>query len=167
MLATKSQPVTGLVPPQRAEAIIREVWPSVAAWPGAANLGRALIKSIVAAPLGWLILAPFYFLKILPFRATRYTLSNRRLMIRRGLQPQPVEEVALAAIDDVRQVLDGNSKFFRAGTLEVISQGKVVLTLPGVPEPESFRHNVVDACAAWVPGKPKGPFVPAKAAAPS
>jgi hypothetical protein len=75
--------------------------------------------------------------------------------------------VVLAAIDDVRLRNDGSSAFFRAGDLDIVSQGKVVLTLPGVPEPESFRHSILQAVKAWVPGKATGPFVPAKAPTPA
>ena len=144
------QVVTGVVPPELGEALIREVWPSVTSHPGVAGVGRRLTRTIIGAPLAWIMMAPAYFLKILPFFATRYTLTNRRLMIRRGLKPQPRAEVPLAAIDDVVIRRDVNSDFFRAANLEIISQGKVLLMLPGVPEPESFRHTVLNACKAWI-----------------
>jgi hypothetical protein len=165
MQAMRKQAVTGLVAPATGEALIREVWPSVAAYPGVAAVGRRLSRSIIGAPLAWLMMAPFYFLKILPFLAKRYTLTNRRLMIRRGLKPHPTHEVALADIDEVRLHQDANSSFYRAGNLEIVSGGKIVLMLYGVPEPESFRLNIVSAYQAWVPGKVAGPFVPAKAPA--
>jgi hypothetical protein len=161
----RKQAVTGLVPPQQGEALIREVWPSVASHPGVAGLGRALTRTYVLAPLAWLLMAPFYFLKVLPFLARRYTLTNRRLMVRRGLKPHPTHEVPLADIDEVQVRRDANSDFYRAANLDVLSKGKVVLTLPGVPEPESFRLCVLNACNAWVPGRSAGPFVPAKAPA--
>ena len=51
--------------------------------------------------------------------------------------------------------------------LEVISKGQVVLTLPAVPNAESFRHAIVNAYKAWVPGKAEtGHFVPASASKP-
>src|SRR5215510_6272649 len=78
--APPRQAVAGLTPPEVGEAMIREAWPTVAAHPGAANLGKKLIRSIALAPLGWLLLAPLYFMKILPFFARRYTLTNRRVM---------------------------------------------------------------------------------------
>jgi hypothetical protein len=153
MTDARRQVVTGVVPPQQAEALIREVWPSVAAFPAVAALGSRLMLLIVTAPLGWLLLAPFYFVKILPFLARRYTLTNRRLMVQRGLKPRPVQEVSLADIDDVQVKADGNTPFFRAANLEIISQGKVVMTLKGVPGPEAFRHAILHACKAWVPAK--------------
>jgi hypothetical protein len=94
-LDARQQVATGATPPPAGEVMIREVWPSVTVIPAAAALGQKLIRSIVLAPLGWLLLLPVYFLKILPFVAKRYTLTNRRLMIRRGLKATPAVEVAL------------------------------------------------------------------------
>jgi hypothetical protein len=164
MTDVRKQVVTGLVPPQVDEAIIRIVWPSVAAFPGVAAAGRALMRSIVGAPLGWLLLAPFYFLKVLPGLGRRYVLTNRRLMRQAGPRYQPAEEVALADIDDVRIRTDHNTAFYRAATLEIVSKDRVALTLPGVPNPESFRHAILNACKAWVPGKAASDqFIPASA----
>jgi hypothetical protein len=163
MFDYRNQVVTGVVPPSLGEALIREAWPSVAAFPAAAGAGRALICSIILAPLGWFLLAPFYFAKILPFLAKRYTLTNRRLMIQRGLKAAPTHEIALEAIDDVRIHKDANSDFYRSGTLEVISRGQPAMKLPGVPEPESFQLAIIQACKAWVPGKASAPIVAASA----
>jgi hypothetical protein len=151
-----------VVPPQLGEALIREVFPSVAAMPAVATLGRKLVCSIVLAPAGWALMLPVYFLKILPGVARRYTLTNRRVMLRRGLKPVPSQEVKLSEIDDVRVVKDANTQFFRAATLEIVSGGKVVLTLPGVPEADAFRISILNACKAWAPGRIQPVFVPAK-----
>ena len=152
MIDVRKQVVTGVVPPQLDEAIIREVFPSVASFPLAA-LGKRLQKTIILAPFGWLLLAVPYFGKVLPFLARRYTLTNRRLMIRRGLRPAPAQEVPLADIDEIRQQPGSYDEFFRAANLEVVSQGKVVLTLPAVWGPEAFCHAVRSACQAWAPRK--------------
>jgi hypothetical protein len=178
MIDGRKQIITGVVPPQAGEAMIRELWPSVAAHPAVAGLGKNLTqiagkiaRTVVLFPVGlaiaavaWVIMAPAYFGKLLPFVAKRYTLTNRRLMIRRGLKPKPSKEVALADIDDIRIVKDANSDFFMSGTVEVISKGQVVLKLPGVPGPEAFRHAILNAVKAWVPGKAAdGSFIPASA----
>lgn len=149
----RTQAISGLVPPQQAEAIIRELWPSVTAVPAVASLGQTLIRTIVLAPLGWFLMLPFYFAKILPFVAKRYTLTNRRLMIQRGLKPKPSHEIELSRIEDVRVKEGSFDPFYRSGTIEVISEGKVALTLPGVPGADAFRHAVQSACLAWVPRK--------------
>jgi hypothetical protein len=160
------QAVAGLTSPQTCEALIREAWPTVVdANAGLAALGKKLIRSIFLAPLGWMLLAPLYFKKILPYIARRYTLTNRRIMIQRGLKPVPVQEVALADIDEVRLPEGSFDPFFETGTLEVIVKGQVALTLTGVPEPEGFRRTILNACAAWVPGKGSivGAFIAASA----
>src|SRR5262245_66055599 len=54
----RDQAVAGVSPPQVNEAIIREVWPSVAAYPAAANFARFTYRTYILAPLGWLALAP-------------------------------------------------------------------------------------------------------------
>ncbi len=164
MVDYRSQMIAGVVPPEAGEAKIREIWPSVAASKMLAGLGQKLTRTIILAPLGWLLMSAFYFGKLLPFKATRYTLTNRRIMLRRGWKGIPTHEVALANIDDVRVVNDDHSDFFRAGNLEILTGGKVVLTLPGTPEAEAFRIAILNARNAWVPGKVKSmPFIAASA----
>jgi hypothetical protein len=160
----RKQAIAGVVPPEVDEARIREAWPSVARSPGLASLGRVLTGTIVLAPLAWLIMSLGYFGKVLPFAARRYTLTNRRLMIRHGLKGKPGQEVKLGDIEDVRVKADANSDFFRAADLEIIAGGQVALTLRGVPEPEGFRQAILNTCNAWVPGRKRGPFIPASAA---
>jgi hypothetical protein len=162
MLDVRKQAITGVVPPQQDEALIRERWPSVARMPAVANLGRQLTRTIVLAPLAWLLMAPIYFAKVLPVLARRYAVTNKRLLIRGGWSGRAVKEVPLEQIDDVRLRADANSNFFRAATLEIVSGGNVVMTLPGTPDPESFRVAIVNACNAWVPGRSKRlAFIPA------
>ncbi len=160
----REQAVTGVVPPEVGEARIREVWPSVAARPVIATLGKQLTGTKVLAPLAWLLMSVAYFGKLLPFLARRYTLTNRRLMLRHGWKGTPAHEIPLANIDEVRVVGDANTDFFRAATLEIISGGRVAFTLPGTPEADAFRIAILNARNAWVPGKAKTlPFIPAGA----
>src|SRR5947209_4490660 len=165
MVDYRQRMITGVVPPEMGEAKIREVWPSVASFPAVAGLGQKLTRTIVLAPLAWLIMSAIYFGKLLPVAATRYTLTNRRLMIRRGWKGTPTHEIPLAKIDDVRVVNDAHSDFFRAGTLEILEGANVALRLPGMPEAEAFRIAILNARNAWVVGKAKTlPFIAASAA---
>ena len=162
--AAPRQAIAGLMPPQLGEVRIREAWPSLAAVQGGlSRMAERLMKTVFLAPLGWLTLLPLFVRKFLPSVCRRYTLTNRRLMIQRGLRPSPAQEIALSDIDEVRLVPDSFDRFYLSGTLEVVSKGQVALTLAGVPEPEGFRHAVVNAVKAWVPGKATGPFQPASA----
>src|ERR1700688_700472 len=104
MVRVRKQAITGVMPPSVGEAVIRETWPSLARSPGIAGLGRALTRTIVLAPLAWLLMAPFYFSKVLPVLGVRYTLTNRRLMICRGVMAKPSQQIALNEIDDIRIV---------------------------------------------------------------
>jgi hypothetical protein len=158
------QAVAGLMPPQLGEALIRETWPSVRAMNGGiAGLAAKLMRSIILAPLGWLLLAPLFAHRFRPFFCRRYTLTNRRLMIRRGIKPSPVQEIPLMEIEDVRLVPGTLDSFYHAADLEVISKGQPAMKLPGVPEPESFRHAIINAVKAWAPGTIKGAWQPASA----
>jgi Bacterial PH domain len=161
MLDGRKLAVTGLLPPQRGEAMIRETWPGVEDVPAIAGLAHTLMRTIILAPVAWLLLAPLYFKKILPFIAKRYTITNRRVMIRRGLKPVPTHEVALPDIDDVRIAEGSINPFYRTATLEIISKGQVALQLRAVKDPESFRRAILNAKTAW------GKSAAAAAAAPA
>ncbi len=145
------QAITGVVPPELGEGMIREALPSVTDMPALATLCEKLQRTIVLAPVAWLLLAYPYFRKILPITAKRYTLTNRRLMVRTGWKKQPTHEIPLQEIEDVRLEEGSYSHFYRSGTLEIISKGQVALQLRGVPEPESFRRAILNARLAWAP----------------
>jgi hypothetical protein len=154
----RNQAVMRAAPSPLDETIIRDIWPSVSANAAAANFARACYRSIVFAPIGWLALAPLYFKKLLAALpglsglAVRYRLTNRRLMICKGMRPQPSQEVSLDQIKDVAVITDGNSEFFFSGTLEIRdAAGRSLMTLPGVREPESVRQHILQAAASWGP----------------
>jgi hypothetical protein len=153
------QAVTGLVPPQLGEAVIRSAWPRLSGSriPGVAWLAQALIRSIILAPLGWLILLPLFLKKITPFVGKRYVLTNRRLMMVRFGRKKPYREVALADVEDVLIPAGSHNSFYRTATLEIVSGGRVAMRLRGVPEPEGFKRAILGACKAWVPGRTKLP----------
>ena len=157
--------IAGLMPPQLAEVRIREAWPTLrGVQSGVASLAARLIQTVFLAPLGWLLNGLLFGKKFMPMACKRYTLTNRRLMIQHGWKPAPVKEVALKDIDDVRLVAESYDAFYRSGDLDVLSAGNVVLKLVGVPEPDSFRHAILNAVKAWGgPDKAKGPFLPASA----
>ncbi len=152
------QIVTGVVPPQLQEAMIREVWATVAANGPVMTMGRKLISTIFLAPLGWLLIAPFWakrFLGFLPglsFLTVKYTLTNRRLMIRAGMKPHATKEIPLNEIGEVRIRTDSNSAFYDTGDLIVQRKdGATAFEMPGAPEPESFRQTILQARDAWGP----------------
>jgi len=148
------QAVTGVVPPQEREVIIRSTWPAVSAFSAAVTgLAAKLIRTIVLAPLGWLMLGPFFVMKISPFVCRRYTLTNQRIKVEKGWKRTVGGEVALKDIDELVLAPDSYSSFYRAGDIDIVSGGQVVLKLTAVSDPETFRRAMLNAVAAWVPGK--------------
>src|SRR5262245_13435164 len=128
---------------------IREIWPTVARVPAVANLGKLLTKTIILAPLAWLVMSLVYFGKLLPFIGVRYRLTDKGIMIVRCWSGSVSQQVPLSEIDDV--VLDKTSvdQFFRSANLEIIRDGRVAMTLVAVPDAESYRHAILDARNAW------------------
>ncbi|MCS6977284.1 MAG: PH domain-containing protein [Gemmatales bacterium] len=187
----RTQPVMGIVPPSVAEARIAERWPTVAAYPFVSKpaaalqtLAKGLIVSILklhwllaailmifVLPLSflialaaWLMLAPFFFAKILPGFMTRYVLTNKRLMVQRGWSRRIVKEVPLTEMDKVQVVAGSEQPFYTSADLEILSNGKVLLRLPGVDEYEQFRVQIENAYIAWGrKEQPKEQQFPAKA----
>jgi hypothetical protein len=159
------QAVAGLMPPQVGESMIREVWPTVVdVQSGIALLSGKLMRSGFLAPLGWMMNILLFAKKFAPFVCKRYTLTNRRLMVQHGWKPAPVHEVPLKDIDDVQLEAASYDAFYRSGNLDVMSAGKVLLKLTGVPEPEGFRQAIVNSVKAWGGSDHlKGPFLPASA----
>lgn len=146
------------------ETRIREVWPTVARVPVVAGLGKMLTKTIILAPLGWLLMSGVYFGKVMLVTAIRYKLTDKRLMIVRGWSAKVSQAVALADIDDVQLDPASVDHFFRSADLKIISGGSVAMTLTAVPDAEAFRHAILDSRNAWAPGKVKGlPFISAAA----
>jgi uncharacterized membrane protein YdbT with pleckstrin-like domain len=147
---------------QLPERRIREIWPTVARVPAIAKIGKLLNNTIVLAPLGWLLMSVVYFGKVLPFIGVRYRLTNKRVAILRGWSGAIRQAVSLDDIEDVKLDPASVDQFFRSADLQIITGGRVEMTLTAVPDAEAFRHAILDARNAWAPGKVKTlPFIAA------
>lgn len=139
----RTQAIAGVVPPDVAEAVVMQIWPSISASGLGQSLGRAYsIPFLLRVPI---ILAtlPLVIALYASHRFTRYTLTTRRILIQKGIRPQPREDVALDELEDVRVAVRPGQSFYRAGDLELIKDGQVALVLPGVQCPETFRRNIL------------------------
>lgn len=151
-----TQAITGVSPPTAAETTVMTVWPSMGAAPFAQTLGRMYqigspgIGNILS--LGNLIALAaipqalaLYLLNILPWNCRRYRLTNRRVVVEKGLQAKVDKEVSLDHFDNIEVVVHPGQEWYRCGDL-VFSQGKVeTFRLAGVPSPESFRQTCLKA----------------------
>ncbi len=154
-----TQPIAGVAPPELREVASMTVWPSIAA----TRAGRR-VGALCALRAGW---GPFtlgklmalatipvslvlYFWKVLPGSASRYRLTNRRVIVQKGFLPVDVASVGLDQFDDIRiEVLPGQ-EWLRSGDVLFLQNGQPLLRLAGVPRPEVFEQICRKAQTALV-----------------
>lgn len=91
-----------------------------------------------------------YFLKVLPWIAVRYTITNRRLVIQRGLAGVPKSWVELDRFDAIDILVRPGQEWYEAGDL-VFRLGNVeTFRLEGVSRPEAFRACCLKAQMGYV-----------------
>ena len=93
---------------------------------------------------------PPYFLMLLPWSCRRYRLTNRRVVVDRGLRGAEERSVALDRFDTVEVVVLPGQEWYHAGDL-VFRLGPVeTFRLSGVPRPETFRQTCLKAHISYV-----------------
>ena len=153
-------PIVGVVPSELAEVTCKVVWPTI----GAYRAGR-IVGQLAAVPIGWgefftlgklLAIAAIplslvvYAWQLMPFVCRRYTLTNRRIIVRKGLSAVDGRWISLDEFDSIDvEVLPGQ-KWLRAGDLIFRRGGTQVLRLAGVSRPEVFRQVCLTAQNALV-----------------
>jgi PH (Pleckstrin Homology) domain-containing protein len=146
--------VAGVWPIELGEAQITQTFPSISSTAFGRLLGTVyslpfpigFIIHIVTVPLPVLTAVSMYVFS----RFRRYQLTSLRVRVRYGIRGTDGPEVKLEDFDDIRVVVRPGQAFYRAGDLEFVSRGQVALTLAGVPVVEMFRHNILEARAAFV-----------------
>lgn len=159
-LPTMIQAIAGVSPAETKEMTVMTVWPSVAMF----GLGRTLGKlyairwpdvyifrlghliALAAIPLSLVL----FFMRIAPGIARRYRLTNRRIVVERGITGVEEGHVDLDRFDSITiDVLPGQA-WYDAGDL-VFRHGNVeTFRLAGVSRPEAFRQTCVKAHMAYV-----------------
>lgn len=160
--ATVSPPqaIAGVTPAEVAETTIMIVWPSNAKF----ALGRAL-GSLYAirfpdfyffrlgnlfALLSIPIALALYFLRIAPGVGLRYRLTNRRVLVEKGLRAVIEKSVELDRFDAIDVVVRPGQEWYHAGDL-VFRLGNVeTFRLEGVSRPEAFKAVCLKAHQAYV-----------------
>jgi hypothetical protein len=133
------------------------VWPTI----GATRSGR-LVGRLCGIGLGYgfftlgklMALAtipislPLFCWQLMPWVCRRYALTNRRIIIQKGLSAVDGQSVELDAFDTIRvQVLPGQ-QWLNAGEVVFEHGGKEVLRFSGISRPEVFRQVCLKATAA-------------------
>lgn len=145
-----TQAITGVSPPAAKETTVMITWPSL----GGSALGQTLggLYSIRAGfgnilTIGNLIALasiplalPLFFLNILPWSCRRYRITNRRVVVEKGLNAKVDKEVSLDNFDSVDVEILAGQAWYPCGNL-IFSKNKIeTFRLDGVRDPESFRQ---------------------------
>ncbi len=153
------QAIAGVMPAQLGESTIMMVWPSIAATPLGQFFGRlyGIRAGISFVTVGNLIallsipvMLPLYFLRKWPFSMQRYRLTNRRVLIERGIHGRAEQYVDLDRFDTIEVVILPGQEWYPAGDL-VFRRGAIeTFRLRGVQRPETFRQTCLKAHQAYV-----------------
>ena len=149
-----STAIAGVAPVTGVETTVMTVWPSVAAmrllgFPLGKVLGRLLsikagfyiftVGNLVAL-LSIPVALALYMKRVGPFVAMRYRVTNKRLIVERGLTAQEEKSIELDRFDSIEVEIDPGDEWYKSGDL-VFRQGDVErFRLEGVSRPESFRQ---------------------------
>jgi hypothetical protein len=159
------QAIAGVTVPTEKEVTVMTVWPSVAAMslgglPLGLLLGRlyAIKAGFSIFTLGNLICLAsiplaivLYFKRIGPFVGLRYRVTNRRIVVERGITGQAVaKSIGLDHFDAIDVVVQSGQEWYHAGDL-VFRQGAIEkFRLDGVSRPQAFRHVCLKAHTGFV-----------------
>ena len=155
-----AEPIAGVVPAEKREVTVMTVWPSVAKF----GLGRALgslyalrwpdiyifrIGNLIAL-LSIPIALVLFFMRIAPGIGTRYRLTNRRIIVERGLTSVEDKAADLDRFDTIDIVIQPGQAWYHAGDL-VFKLGNVeTFRLEGVSRPSTFRETCLKSQMAHV-----------------
>jgi hypothetical protein len=148
--------------PEVSERKIMTVWPGIGSmalgrWVGqlAGNrlgygfftLGKPLALATIPVSLA------VYLWRLMPVACRRYTLTDRRLIIQRGLTAQNGPSIGLDEFDVIDVAVLPGQDWLHAGDLVFRREGKEVFRLRGVSRPEGFRQVCLKARNALIRGR--------------
>ncbi|MBU4272925.1 MAG: PH domain-containing protein [Planctomycetes bacterium] len=153
-----NQPFAGVMPPEVTEVTCKVVWPTIGATRAGRLVGRLAdvrfgvgefftlgkLLAVASIPLS---LAVFAW-QLMPFVCRRYALTNRRIIIRKGLMPVDEHWLALDEFDAIEVEFLPGQHWLHAGELIFKRAGSEALRLSGVSRPEVFRHVCLTAQSA-------------------
>ena len=152
------QAIAGVAPAQSSEVTVMTVWPSIATsalgrligtvcgirWPDVYcfRLGYLLAVAMIPPALG------LYFARIV--LGQRYTLTNRRIVVSRGLKADAQRAINLDQFDEARIEQSQAQRWYDAGDLVLLKDEVEQFRLPAVSRPEPFRHTCLKAQRSYV-----------------
>jgi hypothetical protein len=146
------------MPSELAEVTCRVVWPTIGATRAGRFVGRAgavrlgfgdfftlgKLLALATIPIALVVFA----WQLMPRVCRRYALSNRRIIIRKGLLPVDERWIGLDEFDSVDVEILPGQEWLHAGDLVFKHAGNEVLRLAGVSRPDVFQDVCRTAQAA-------------------
>lgn len=123
--------------------------------PQTANWKTELVSAVVVLALAAELLYPLR--RYLRWAATRYILTNRRIIVRRGWLHRSRQDFPLAAVRNLGSRQSPLQRMLRSGNIALdMGQGETA-SLPDVPEVARFRDFSLAAVEELPHGAPDGP----------
>jgi hypothetical protein len=159
-VAFMAQSVAGIMPSDLAEVTCKVVWPTI----GATRAGR-LVGQLADVRIGLgrfftvgklLALATIpvsvavFGWQLMPYVCRRYAVTNRRIIIRKGLKPIDERWIDLDEFETIDVEILPGQRWLHTGDLIFRHAGQEVLRLSGVSRPEIFRRVCLSAREALV-----------------
>jgi hypothetical protein len=136
---------------------ITTVWPTIGATAAGRWVGRLsgiklgygffVLGKLMALATIPISLAVFCW-QLMPRVCRRYLLTNRRLIIQRGLSPVEDRSVGLDEFDEIRIERLPGQEWLHAGEMILFRDGREIFRLSGVSRPEIFRQVCLKARTA-------------------
>ena len=152
------QAIAGVAPPEQREVTVAIVWPSIAAYSIGRFLGRLYsikagfyifrlgnLLALASIPLA----LPLYFVKVLPVVGCRIRLTNRRIIVERGLSGKEERSVALDRFNQVDIVVRPGQAWFDAGDLVFRKDKTETFRIEGIARVEAFRQMCLKSQRAF------------------
>jgi len=137
------------LPPSAGERPVTTIWPTIAAtavgrWVGrlcGLRLGYGFftlgkLMALVTIPVSLTV----FCWQLMPWVCRRYALTNRRIIIQKGLSAVEGRALDLAAFDWIEVVVLPGQAWLHAGDLVFRRDSQEVFRLAGVSRPEVFRQ---------------------------
>jgi membrane protein YdbS with pleckstrin-like domain len=164
IVVTRPQPRTLIVP-----ALVFVVVPALAAYASAwivkGGPGKLVplvtrewtvwLVGVCVALAAWVLLG-YCLPRVMTWQATRYTLTNQRLVARYGMLRRRDEQVPLAAVRNVVVEQSWLQRLLRSGNISLDTGYPAGTVVPDVPEVAMFRTFILDAISDLPPGKVSG-----------
>jgi hypothetical protein len=145
------------------EATVMTIWPSVSKYALGRLLGRLYglrlgfyifrlgnLIALATAPIG----AVLYLLQIAPFVGTRYRITNKRILVERGLGYVEERSVNLDRFDSIEIVVRPGQEWYSSGDLVFRLGETETFHLEAVSRPESFRQVCLKSHLAYTSIQP-------------